>query len=169
MIKNATVASSYTGPVFPEDGKIDLEWVKKLIEFIRDDENVKSVESKTIHKKYMLLMLQKGKEILSNYKEALVDINIPEGVKFNVVGDVHGQFYDLLNIFKIQGFPSESNMFLFNGDFVDRGVFGVECVVLLQADVCELVLVVGFLIQCELVAVCGLPAVHGTGEIVTCV
>lgn len=133
MIKNATVASSYTGPVFPEDGKIDLEWVKKLIEFIRDDENVKSVESKTIHKKYMLLMLQKGKEILSNYKEALVDINIPEGVKFNVVGDVHGQFYDLLNIFKIQGFPSESNMFLFNGDFVDRGVFGVECVVLLLA------------------------------------
>jgi serine/threonine-protein phosphatase 5 len=50
-----------------------------------------------------------------------------------VCGDVHGQYYDLLNIFKINGNPSKTNRYLFNGDFIDRGSFSVEVIICLLA------------------------------------
>ena len=40
--------------------------------------------------------------------------------KISVCGDVHGQFYDVLNIFSKFGKVSETHHYLFNGDFVDR-------------------------------------------------
>jgi hypothetical protein len=49
-----------------------------------------------------------------------------------VVGDVHGQFYDLLTLLDKNKKPWETN-FLFLGDYVDRGRYGIEILLLLLA------------------------------------
>ncbi|CAI9758085.1 unnamed protein product [Fraxinus pennsylvanica] len=50
-----------------------------------------------------------------------------------VVGDVHGQLHDVLFLLKNAGFPAEDRFFVFNGDYVDRGAWGLEVFLLLLA------------------------------------
>ena len=50
-----------------------------------------------------------------------------------VVGDIHGQLEDLLHLLKLCGMPSEKNIYVFNGDLVDRGGNGCEVVLLILA------------------------------------
>ncbi|KAJ1960266.1 putative serine/threonine protein phosphatase [Dipsacomyces acuminosporus] len=55
---------------------------------------------------------------------------VPIQAPVTVIGDVHGQFYDLLEIFNIGGRCPDTN-YLFLGDYVDRGHHSVETISLL--------------------------------------
>ena len=83
-----------------------------------------------LHTRFAFEVLIEVKKVLEALP-SLVDVDVPEGTHINVCGDTHGQYYDLLNIFELHGYPSETNPYLFNGDFVDRGSFSVEVVLLL--------------------------------------
>lgn len=57
---------------------------------------------------------------------ALLELSTP----CKIVGDVHGQYTDLIRMFEMCGFPPNSN-FLFLGDYVDRGKQSLETILLL--------------------------------------
>ncbi|KVH95866.1 Metallophosphoesterase domain-containing protein [Cynara cardunculus var. scolymus] len=110
-----------------EGDVITLDFVKKMMDDFKNQ--------KCLHKRYAFQIVLQTREILIGLP-SLVDINVTNGKHFTVCGDVHGQFFDLLNIFELNGLPSEENPYLFNGDFVDRGSFSVEVILTLFAFKC---------------------------------
>ncbi|CAK9033137.1 Serine/threonine-protein phosphatase T (PPT) [Durusdinium trenchii] len=77
-------------------------------------------------------VVSKALELLKK-EENMVKLQVQVGCTVHVVGDLHGQFWDLLHLLEMCGDPSPRNQYLFNGDFVDRGQFSVEVAFLLLA------------------------------------
>ena len=100
-------------------------------EFI-DDTIERFKNGKKIHKKYVFQIIKAVKEIV--YDEAtMVEMEVKPETKLTVCGDTHGQYFDLLEIFRLNGYPSDKQAYLFNGDFVDRGSWSTEIALLLYA------------------------------------
>lgn len=57
---------------------------------------------------------------------ALIELSSP----VKIVGDIHGQYTDLIRMFEMCNFPPNAN-FLFLGDYVDRGKQSLETILLL--------------------------------------
>ena len=95
------------------------------------EEVIEDMKNKNYISKLSLLKIILDVTKINMVEPSLIDIAIKKDEIFNICGDIHGQFYDLLNIFKLYGYPSENNQYLFNGDFVDRGSFSVECLITL--------------------------------------
>jgi serine/threonine-protein phosphatase 2A catalytic subunit len=100
------------------DYKIDdLSVLDKQIETL--------MECKPLSESEVKQLCERAKEVLIQESNVSV-VRAP----VTICGDIHGQFHDLKELFRIGGQPPETN-YLFMGDYVDRGYYSVETVTLL--------------------------------------
>ncbi|KAJ2373736.1 Palmitoyl-protein thioesterase 1 [Coemansia sp. RSA 2607] len=144
-LKNYPVPEDYSGPrmavrkvvrkretqegeeqeeVEEDEEYVDQAFVDGITEWFRDQ--------KTLPIRYVYVILLQVDRLLRQLP-SLVDVSVPADGVLTVCGDVHGQYYDVLNIFKLNGAPSSTHHYLFNGDFVDRGSFSLEVMLLFFA------------------------------------
>jgi len=123
--EEVTVTREYTGIHLPTP--LTAESINDLIDTFKHDEPT------ILHRKYCSLILRQVGEILK--KEPNVNrIRKPSAShSVTVVGDLHGSLIDLATLLDIGGWPSAEHTIIFNGDFVDRGDFGTEVIMVLFA------------------------------------
>lgn len=121
--------NSYTGPMPEYDSSTKRytptkEFVEGMIQLFKDGGK--------LPKRICWEIVLGCKEALDR-ENSLVEVDIGKGVKCDIVGDTHGQFFDLCNLLNMLTPPSETHAILFNGDFVDRGSWSVEVALTLFA------------------------------------
>lgn len=85
------------------------------------------------HPIYAEQLIKRAIQFLYSMRSTVLRVSVPDNGRLIVVGDTHGQFIDLLTIFNKYGLPSSTNVYVFNGDYVDRGPQGMCIVFLLYA------------------------------------
>ncbi|RDA88841.1 hypothetical protein CP532_5436, partial [Ophiocordyceps camponoti-leonardi (nom. inval.)] len=102
---------------------IDLDdFIKRLLDAGYAGKVTKSVCLKNAE---IVAICHRAREVLLS-QPALLELDAP----VKIVGDVHGQYTDLIRMFEMCGFPPMAN-YLFLGDYVDRGKQSLETILLL--------------------------------------
>jgi len=104
---------------------VTMETVRDIIEAAR--QNI------PLHRKYVSRILLQTKKYLQRASKVVMHATVPNDGRLIIVGDTHGQFIDLLTVFDKYGLPSDKNVYVFNGDYVDRGPHGVVILLVLYA------------------------------------
>ena len=105
-----------------KNNQIDIENILERLLSVRGNKPGKTVDLKEEEIKYLI----DKSMIIFKEQKMLIELEAP----LRVCGDIHGQFYDLIELFKHGGEIPETN-YLFLGDFVDRGYNSVETFLLL--------------------------------------
>lgn len=103
-VEGMNVDVGYEGPVVTFDEPLTVEWVRDvLIPHFRAD--------KRLHLKYAYAIFVLAKEAFEQ-EASLVEIPVGTEEIVTICGDVHGQFFDMLEIFEKNGYPSDTHKYV---------------------------------------------------------
>ncbi|KAG8810420.1 3',5'-cyclic-nucleotide phosphodiesterase (PDEase) (3':5'-CNP) [Serendipita sp. 407] len=82
-----------------------------------------------LHERHALWILQEASKLM-RMEQNVLQVTSP----VTICGDIHGQYFDLVHLMSPNlGGSASKTRYLFLGDYVDRGCFGIECVLLLYS------------------------------------
>lgn len=103
-VEGMKVDVTYDGPKVSFDEPLTVDWVKEvLIPHFADD--------KRLHIKFAYTILLLAKEAFEK-ESSLVEVTVGDDEIMTICGDVHGQFFDLLEIFKKNGYPEKKHKYV---------------------------------------------------------
>lgn len=109
-------AKGFLENVFDKDGKPNCEAIKE--HFLKEGR---------LRREDALRIVRSTKAVVAE-EPNMLEVAPP----VTICGDLHGQYYDLVQLFKVAGDPMKVS-FLFLGDYCDRGQYGCETLLLLYA------------------------------------
>ncbi|XP_072921167.1 serine/threonine-protein phosphatase with EF-hands 2 isoform X4 [Hemitrygon akajei] len=117
------VSDSYIGPqlCFP----LTPAHVTALLEAFKK-------KQQRLHARYVLQLLSETRKHLEHLPN-INQISTCYSKEITICGDLHGKLDDLFLIFYKNGLPSPEKVYVFNGDYVDRGKHSIEILLILFA------------------------------------
>ncbi|KAM8713507.1 hypothetical protein ACLKA7_013772 [Drosophila subpalustris] len=121
-------ASASPDPKSSSDSLYDLTAnIDDIIERLTEQGMTSWSGSVLLEDREITAICHRAREVMLS-EPTLLELKAP----INILGDIHGQFTNLLKYFKMAGFPPDAK-YLFLGDYVDRGKQSVETLTLLLA------------------------------------
>ncbi|KAL9403229.1 hypothetical protein Peur_000201 [Populus x canadensis] len=120
---------------WPSNSSVTLDWIQNLISaFDWSSKNLPPSELPSVLpvSVFDALVLTASKILHKEPNCVRID-DCNENSRVVVVGDVHGQLHDVMFLLQDAGFPCEDRFFVYNGDYVDRGAWGLETFLVLLA------------------------------------
>lgn len=120
---------------WPKNGSLTLEWVVEMMKTLElSSRNYSPAEFQLIMPVSVVDSILDVAASILHKEPNCVEVDCHGEVsKVVIVGDIHGHYHDLLHLFELANLPSKSQYFVFNGNYVDRGAWGLEVFLVLLA------------------------------------